>query len=78
MADLKLLSEKEKQLYDLIKESKVRVTNKVIVEKLSEKHIGALGKLCSKGLVEKTKTQKERDGYGKLIKYYQIKENKEK
>jgi hypothetical protein len=31
MADLKLLSEKEKQLYDLIKESKVRVTNKVIV-----------------------------------------------
>ena len=75
MANLDTLSDKERELYDLIKKSEVRVTNKVITDKLGEKYLGAIGKLVQKDLVEATKTAHERDGYGKLIKYYKIKES---
>jgi len=68
------LSDKEKELYNLIKTYEGRVTNKVVVEKLSEKHLGAIGQLIQNQIVEKTKTTKERDDSGKLIKYYKIKE----
>lgn len=79
MADLiNELSKKERELYELIQFCEERVTNKVIVENLSEKHLGALGKLVCKGLVESTKTTKERDTSGKLIKYYRLKKEVKK
>ncbi len=75
MADLNALSEKEKALYDLINNYEGKVTNEVIKENLSEKHVGALGKLVSKGLVEKKKTKPDWNKGIKSKKYYRLKEN---
>lgn len=75
------LSDTEKELYEFIKSSKVKVTVELINKKLSNKHLGALGKLLGKNLIISKKDRKIeiKNIYGsKLIKYYTIinKENK--
>lgn len=78
------LSERESELYELIKNSTELVTIEVIKSKLSEKHIGALGKLSSENMIEKKKQRSDQaESFGtlyakKMVKYYAIKLKEEK
>ena len=69
-----ILSEKEKKLYNFIKERK-EVTIKTIETELGSKFIGAIGGLISRGIVEGYK-KRPADGLGygvKYIKFFKIK-----
>lgn len=72
------LSKREKELYDFIKSTEELATVDVIKEKLSTKHVGALGILMSKDLIEKKKKRPENDEWEvkKMIRYYVVKEEK--
>lgn len=62
------LSNREQELYDFIKQRN-GVTIKQIQDKLTQKHIGAMGKLIGQKLVRKEKRREETPGY---ITYYII------
>lgn len=66
----------EKELYDFI-EKKTEVTIQMIREQLSEKHVGALGKLIQGNKIEKYKKRGEKSFGYKMIAYYGIKVKKE-
>ena len=87
-SDNLMLSEKEKQLLNFIKERK-EVTIEQIESKLSTAHTGALGKLMSNELIESKKKRESNEeetnivnsaGYNlysrKMTKYYMLKEEK--
>ena len=57
-----------KELYEFI-EKNTEVTIKMIREQLSEKHLGALGKLIGNGLVSSEKRNLDEKLDNKLIKY---------
>ena len=71
------LSVKEKELFDLIA-SKDVVTIREIKETLSEKHVGALGKLLRYGKIEVSRSYTRRDLHNKVIKAYKVKKEEEK
>jgi len=66
----------EKELYGFI-EKNIEVTIETIKKQLSEKHVGALGKLIQGNKIEKyKKRQTEESGYSKMITYYGLKKEK--
>ena len=71
-----ILSETEQALFDLIKTSEERVTIKLIELKLSQKAVGALGKLLGKELIESKKDRGDSSYGKKQRKYYVVKEEK--
>ena len=76
-----MLSKTEQELLDLITNSAKKVTVKLIGEELSVKHVGALGRLLGKKLIESKKERIEDvDGASpylkRIIKYYAIKKEK--
>ena len=66
------LSQKEKELYDFIVNTG-DTSIKMIQEKLSPKHIGALGKLLRYEKIELSKNYRKRDENNKIIKCYVVK-----
>lgn len=66
------LSQKEKELYDLIV-SKGEVTIKMIQDNLSVNHVGALGKLLRYEKIELSKNYNRRDENNKIVKCYIVK-----
>lgn len=70
------LSEKEKKLYEFIKNSDEPVTVKKIIEKLGESYTGAVGRLVREELVTKTKIRIKNDyGTDKFLTAWEV-ENK--
>ena len=69
------LSVKEKELYYFIV-NREEVTIKEIKETLSEKHVGALGKLLRYEKIELSRNYNRRDEHNKVIKCYVVKKDK--